>query len=62
MKIKYWCYYTFQGKREMTSSENGLQVFRDGFWINNEGDFTTGEDAKIWIPPSKIDYIVKIPG
>lgn len=40
-------------------SEDGIGDFVDGFWINDDYQFTKGSDAKFWIPPSCIRYISK---
>lgn len=39
---------------------DSLADFKDGFWINADGRFTRGGDAKYWIPPSMIRVIAKV--
>lgn len=63
MQIIYRCEFMFAlfGVEiyRHTSSKKGIDVFREGFWINRECNFTQGSDAQYWIPPSKIRYISK---
>lgn len=33
---------------------------KDGFWINDEHEYTCHDDAKYWIPPSAILFIEKV--
>jgi len=37
-----------------------LSDVKDGFWINESFEFTTGSDASMWIPPSSINHVLKI--
>lgn len=32
----------------------------DGFWINNDNEFTRAPDCTFWIPPAQILYVKKI--
>ena len=61
MKRKMLCRCEFEFKRRTyrVRSEGGLVDFKDGFWINDEWEFTKGVDARYWIPPSKILYVAK---
>ncbi len=64
MGFKFICYFDYfngtHGKELHTvESDLGLYEFRDGFWVNDKAEFTTGSDAKIWIPPSKIYFVKK---
>lgn len=34
---------------------------KDGFWINEKMEHTTGSTCKFWIPPGQLRYIEKIP-
>ena len=36
-----------------------LADVKDGFWLNPYYEFTKGEDACFWIPPSAIRYVQK---
>ena len=37
----------------------GIPDIRDGFWVNEEYEITSGSDAKYWIPPSQIMAVRK---
>jgi len=59
MKAIYWCYFTFQDSIAMAKSYS-FETFKDGFWLTNTMDVAlTIEDAKYWIPPSKVNYVVR---
>jgi len=34
---------------------------RDGFWLDEELNHTTGSKAHFWIPPGQLRYIEKTP-
>lgn len=40
-------------------STEGIDEFKDGFWLNLDLQFTKGADARYWVPPHKIRYIAK---
>lgn len=54
----YVCFYELDGVEQDTAAER-LDVFKEGFWINNDFDYTNGSDAKYWIPPGRIHYVTK---
>lgn len=56
-KRMYRCEFTHHDVMRHASSPDGLGAFKDGFWLNNDLQFTKGSDARYWIPPSKIDYV-----
>lgn len=58
-KITYRCEFIFHNEIRYVTSDRGIERFVNGFWINEEGKLTTGEDARFWIPPNKIEYIAK---
>ena len=58
MKKGYLCKFEFEGQQLATDGESLLD-FKNGFWVNESFDFTNCSDAKYWIPPSKILFIVK---
>jgi len=55
----YMCSFDLGGNRRSIISTEGLCAFKDGFWLNKKYELTKGIDAKIWIPPSKIRYVIK---
>lgn len=55
----YLCYFMFRGSEQEVQIDWMRQVTA-GFWVNCEGDFTTGEDCLYWIPPNRIEYIEKV--
>lgn len=42
-------------------STEGIDEFKDGFWLNLDLQFTKGSDtrARYWVPPHKIRYIAR---
>ena len=30
---------------------------QSGFWINRQGKWTVGQDAKYWIPPGRVLFV-----
>jgi hypothetical protein len=60
MSTRYLCYFQFRGKDWTASSGNGPREFSEGFWIDENYQFTKGMDAKFWIPPHQIHYIEAI--
>lgn len=57
----YECVFNFQDATCRVESwpSCGIGMFRDGFWINADYEFTTGIDSKYWIPPHAIKFIEK---
>ena len=63
--LTYRCEFWFKGQRLSASSENGLKVFTNGFWLNDDYkliDYPAGDEeasfvCKYWIPPNKIDFV-----
>jgi len=37
-----------------------ISDIKQGFWINDDGKFTYGEDSKYWIPISQIVFVEKV--
>jgi hypothetical protein len=60
MSTRYLCYFEFRGQDWTAASSCGPRVFREGFWIDENCQYTTGMDAKFWIPPHKIHYVEAI--
>jgi len=58
-KTVYVCVFQFMGARDQARSEDGIGDFRHGFWLNEDKEFTKGSDCKHWIPPSKIEHVMK---
>ena len=56
---KYICHYDNAGDEDALCEGNSIFDFKDGFWINNNGELTQRSDAKYWIPPSRIYFIEK---
>lgn len=48
--------------RDMNLRIRGYSIIqlKDGFWINDDHDYTCYDDAKFWLPPSAIQYIEKV--
>lgn len=46
-------------EKRCVRSEGGIAEFVNGFWINDDYEFTNGSDAKYWIPPTNIRFISK---
>jgi hypothetical protein len=63
---KYICHYEavmmmFRSDKKTTDytcEGSSLFDFKDGFWIDGEGNFTKS-DGVYWIPPSRIYYVEK---
>lgn len=56
----YECTFDFMGDYHKAIAPNpGIGAFTDGFWLNSDLQFTTGEDCLWWIPPHRICYIKK---
>ena len=56
---KYVCKFKLNGTTYETTSDRGIGVFQEGFWVDEEFELATGSDCKTWIPPHKIECIVK---
>ena len=62
----YRCRFKYRGQDLSVLSERGVKAFNEGFWLNEDFklvEYVFGaEEASfichIWIPPSKIEYIV----
>ena len=60
-KTIYRCYYKFGDySNNYVEGTQGPSMFKDGFWINKDFEYTNGDDCKFWIPPAGIKYIEKI--
>jgi hypothetical protein len=44
-RVKYKCYFDFLGKELMIESENGINEFSKGFWLNEDFKFTKVSDC-----------------
>ena len=56
--VVYRCEYRWKGCYIFNAiSKEGIQDFKDGFWINSDCKFTKSDDRKFWIPPTNILYI-----
>lgn len=40
--------------------DKNISSVSNGFWINQDGEYTQGSDAQYWIPPSMLRLIEKI--
>ena len=58
-KTVYRCEFVFQGDNRVVRSEDGICVFKDGFWVDGDYKFTQSNNCRYWIPPSQISYIAK---
>jgi hypothetical protein len=62
---KYICHYQFtKNETKLCVNEkyatSGIFDFSEGFWVNEQFEFTKSSDAKYWIPPCRIYYIEKV--
>jgi len=58
----YRHYYYFPRTLEMEFYFVDLpRMERDGFWLDEELNHTTGSKAHFWIPPGQLRYIEKTP-
>jgi hypothetical protein len=60
MSTRYLCYFRFRNGDLLAASGNGPSAFNQGFWITDGLEYTTGMDAKYWIPPHQIHYVEAI--
>ena len=56
----YQCIFNFKSWVCSAYSTAGIGAFKEGFWINKDGQLTTGSDCLYWVPPHHIYYIEKI--
>jgi hypothetical protein len=65
MRPRYRCEFLFPNggrQRQLTAhSTEGIAAFRDGFWINEQLEYSNESDVRYWIPPHQILYITKLP-
>ncbi len=61
-KPKYICIFEFKGRELQAESSEGAWVFKQGFWINGDLQYTGNSDSRFWIPPHKISYIEYVKG
>ena len=57
---KYVCKFKLNGTTYETTSDRGISVFQEGFWVDEDFELTVGSNCKTWIPPHKIEYIMKV--
>ena len=57
-KIVYRCEF-MMGGCPMHVEGSSILDFKDGFWLNDNYEFTKGSDAETWMPPSSIIRIRK---
>jgi hypothetical protein len=56
----YRCEFQFpRGEIRPARSSDGIDAFRNGFWIDKDYQYTKGGDNVYWIPPTRILYIQK---
>ena len=46
--------------RKLNVIADSISHFKDGFWVNEDGNFTVDSDAMYWIPPSRILFVEKV--
>lgn len=54
----YECVFKFEGDKYRTEGKS-VSCFMEGFWIDDWWEYTVGDKAMYWIPPSKIQHIEK---
>jgi hypothetical protein len=57
-KLRYRCEYVFEEKHRHAWGESILD-FINGFWVNDDLVFTKKSDARFFILPHSIRYIMK---
>lgn len=55
----YICVFNFQGITRNVETQEGIHAYSQGFWINEEFEYTKASDCKYWIPPSQILHVEK---
>lgn len=62
MTTKFLCKFKLNGTTYETASERGIGVFQDGFWVDEDFELTADSlrHCKTWIPPHKIECIIKV--
>jgi len=60
MSIKYFCNYVApDGKNKVVKIERISDV-TNGFWINDKGEYTVGDDCLFWIPLNKVNFVHRV--
>jgi hypothetical protein len=57
--MRYKCEFFYGGGRRLSVYSDCIAELKGGFWLNNNLQFTRGNDGMIWIPPSRIIFITK---
>lgn len=60
---RYSCLFVFGvgiGKNHYFTDVPSIGDIKDGFWVDEAFEFTKSQDAKYWIPPSRILHVEKI--
>lgn len=57
-KTIYECYYHFNDK-VISTRVPSVTLVKEGFWVDDCHDYTTGIDGKYWIAPGAIRYVEK---
>lgn len=55
----YECTFQFEAQSYKVSSDKGIEVFANGFWVNSDMEFTESGDNEYWIPPGHIFHVWK---
>lgn len=58
----YWCHFALSDMLTRSVRVDALADVKEGFWLNDAYEFTKGDDASIWVPPSAIYQVNKWAG
>ena len=60
IKTNYRCRFILEASwGVMETYVPSIGDIKDGFWVNNNYQFTTGSDCDYWVPPASILYVRK---
>ena len=58
---KFNCYFKISlHPYQVCAVSDSFHKLKDGFWVDRTFNFTVGQEAVYWIPPSAIKYIEKV--
>jgi len=56
---EYLCWFMWGYVRKYVTADQ-FDRFTEGFWLNEDMEYTWGSDARYWIPPGRILFIEKV--
>lgn len=57
MASRYRITFEFMDQRHTITTDRGIWVARDGFWLDSNMKYAAGSDVKYWIPPHRVLFI-----